>query len=273
MGYMHIDNLYRAADFLEVFALEKVHGTSSSVRFKAGQIHFHSGGVSGESFKALFDETDLKTKFDQRFTPENDVTVFGEAFGGKCQGMSETYGKQLRFIAFDVQIDGLWLNVDVAHQICNDFGLEFVPYERGPNNLEWLNSQRDADSKVAVTTGKIREGVVIRPVREMRFNNGERVIFKHKRTEFMETKTPREVDPGKMKILEEANAIAEEWATPNRLEHVLQKTPFTSDKDIVSIIKAMQDNIEREASGEIAWSRSAASAIGKKTANMLREMR
>jgi len=270
---MHISNLYRAADFLECFALEKIHGTSAHVKFKQGQIHFHSGGASHESFKPLFDETNLKNQFDQRFNPENEVTFFGEAFGGKCQGMSETYGKQLRFICFDVLIEDLWLNVDAAHQLANDFGLDFAPYERGPNNLEWLNSQRDADSLVAVAPGKIREGIVIRPIREMRFNNGERVIFKHKRDEFMETKTPRQVDPEKMKIIEDAQAISEEYVTPNRLEHVLQRVPFNSDGDIGKIIKAMQEDVEREASGEITWSKSAASAIGKKTAFMLREIK
>ncbi len=270
---MHIDNLYKAPDILECFALEKIHGTSANIRFKDGGVHFHSGGVSHESFKSLFNEESLNGEIGSRFTPENDVTFFGEAFGGKCQGMSDTYGKSLRFMVFDVKIDGLFLNADAASQLTRDIGLDFVPYERGPMNLDWLNSQRDAESKVATSPGKIREGVVVRPIREMTLNNDSRVIYKHKRPEFMETRTPREVDPEKMKILEDAMLIAEEWATPNRLEHVLQRVPFTSEKDIGAIIREMQADVERESSGEVVWSKSAASAIGKKTVSLLMDVK
>lgn len=272
MGYMHINNLYKAPDFLECYALEKIHGTSAHIRFHNGLVHFFSGGVSHEQFKSLFDEEFLKNKFSEKFTQENDVTFFGEAFGGKCQGMSKTYGDKLRFLVFDVKTDGLWLRVDAAHQLTADFGLGFVPYVRGPMTLEFMDQQRDADSLVAIGPGMIREGVVIRPIREMQMNNGERVIYKHKRSEFMETRTPREVDPEKQKVLEEATAIAEEWVTPNRLEHVLQRVPFTSEKEIGNIIREMQDDIKREAEGEIVWSKQAASAIGKKTASLLTKM-
>ena len=56
MGYRHIDNLYkddRIFSFDECYALEKIHGTSAHVHYKADQtdgslIFFSGGGISGE---------------------------------------------------------------------------------------------------------------------------------------------------------------------------------------------------------------------------------
>ncbi len=50
----------------------------------------------------MWDTEDLKKKFLE--TGLEEVTIYGEGFGGKMQGMSDTYGKELRFVAFDVKI-------------------------------------------------------------------------------------------------------------------------------------------------------------------------
>jgi len=68
----------------------------------------------------------------------------------------------------------------------------------------------------------------------------------------METKTPREVDPTKLKVLEEAREIAEEWVTPMRAQHVLDK--FQHDRVIENTGKFGNDmlvDVLREAEGEI----------------------
>src|SRR6185295_5043867 len=113
MGYLHISNLYKEQTILlfkECYAMEKVHGTSAHISWADGQLTFFSGGEKHDKFVALFDQERLRTEFEQRFAGFK-VTVYGEAYGGKCQGMSHTYGTDLRFIAFDVQIDEHWLAV------------------------------------------------------------------------------------------------------------------------------------------------------------------
>src|SRR4051812_35507155 len=105
MGYLHIDNLYKAQEILEfkrVYALEKIHGTSAHVAWKDGQIRFFSGGEKHETFVKVFDVQALEQKFAERFGETGDVTVYGEAYGGKCQHMSATYGPAMKFVAFDV---------------------------------------------------------------------------------------------------------------------------------------------------------------------------
>jgi hypothetical protein len=106
----------------------------------------------------------------------------------------------------------------------------------------------------------------------MRVNNGDRVISKHKGAEFAETKTHRDVDPDKLKVLTEANEIAEEWVTAMRLEHVLDKLPNVVDMSSMPVvIKAMVEDVYREGKGEFVESKSVEIAIGRKTAIMFKK--
>jgi hypothetical protein len=280
MGYLHINNLYKDQTimlFKEAYALEKIHGTSSHIGWKHSEkkIYFFSGGEKHDNFVALFDEAFLKAKFEEVF-PDISVVIFGEAYGGKQQGMSHTYGKELKFIGFDVKVGEHWLAVPNAEDVCNQFNIEFVAYEKIDVSLPKLMEERDKPSVQAVRNGitepKKREGIVCRPLTEMRVNNGDRVICKYKPDEQMETKTKREVSPEQLKVLEDAKAIAEEWVVPMRLEHVLQKFPNDVNMESVGeIIKAMVEDVNREAKGEIVGSKEANKAIGAKTVLLFKQ--
>lgn len=275
MSYMHIDNLYKNQDILlfkECYAMEKIHGTSAHISWNDGEIKFFSGGTKHDDFVKLFDGL-LQDKF--YALGQNKVVVYGEAYGGKCQGMSVTYGKDLRFVAFEVKIDDSWLNVPVAENICKDLGLDFVHYVRVPTDIETLNLQRDSWSIQSVKNGieglHKREGIVLRPVIEVTKNNGSRIIAKHKSEEFQETKTPRSTDKDKLQVMAKAEEIAEEWVTPMRLTHVLQSFPEAGIEQTGAIISAMIEDVEREAKDEIIESSDARRAIGRKTAIMFKD--
>jgi len=280
MGYLHIPNLYKEQTILlfkECYALEKIHGTSShlSWKFEENKIHFSSGGESYENFIKLFDIPTLEAKMREMF-PDQDVVIFGEAYGGKQQGMSHTYGKQLKFIGFDVKVGDFWLNVPNADDVCTKLGIEFVYYDKIEVTLENLTLARDAPSVQAHRnlglTDKKREGVVLRPLTEMRINNGDRVICKYKPDEQMETKTKREVNPEQLKVLSDAKEIAEEWVTNLRLEHVLQKfPPETSMEAMGDVIKAMIEDVYREGKDEIVESKEISKAIGSKAVQLFKQ--
>lgn len=277
MGYLHIDNLYKNQDvliFKEVFALEKIHGTSAHVALKDGKLHFFSGGEKHENFVKLFNADALLEAMLAVGHPE--VVVFGEAYGGKQQGQAYRYGKELKFVVFDVKVGDYWLDVPNAHQVALKLGLEFVYYERGSTDIAWLDSQRDAPSEQARRNGIVgdqpREGVVLRPIKEFRDNGGHRIISKHKRAEERETKTQREVgDPSKLAVLEAAEAIAHEWVTPTRLEHVLDKLGPVGIQDTPKVIVAMVEDVTREAKGEIVDSKEARKAIGAMAAKLFKQ--
>jgi hypothetical protein len=273
MGYLHIQNLYQNKDILmfkECYALEKIHGSSAHVSLKNNQIHYHSGSESNERFVKLF-PPDLKDKMELY---GYDVVVYGEVYGSKCQGMKDTYGNELKFIVFDIEVSGIWLNVPEAEAMAKNLGLEFVYYERVSTDLAALDAQRDADSVQAerngMGKGKKREGIVLRPLIECNKADGTRIIAKHKRDDFRETASPRVIGT-EPKVLSGGYAIANEWVTTMRLQHVLDKIPGHNMSMMSKILAAMHEDIFREGKAEIIDSKEARSAINKRTVALYKE--
>ena len=261
--------------FRECYAPEKIHGTSAHIgwKFETKKVNFFTG-ENHQVFLKMFDEQFLIKRFEEIF-PDQDVTIFGEHYAGKIQGMSHTYGKETKFIVFDVKVGFVWLNVPNAEDVAKQFELEFVAYNKVNTDLASLDAEMNAPSVQAVRNGitepKPREGVVLRPLVEMKTNNGERVIAKYKPEEFGETKTKREVSPEQLKVLSDAKEIAEEWVTNMRLEHVLQKFPEgTGMESMGDIIKAMIEDVYREGRDEIVESKAVGKAIGGVTVKLFK---
>lgn len=278
MGYLHIENLYKNRNILlfrECYALEKVHGTSAHIGVKPdGSVFFFSGGSDHATFRAIFNGDQLTALEQQKRTAN--LTIYGEAYGGKCQAMSHAYGKALQFVAFDVQIGEGWLQVEQAAGLVGALGLEFVPYEKTSTDLDALNALRDRPSEIAKRRGIVedqhREGVVLRPLIELRDSYGQRIIAKHKGDAFSERRnTPKVDDPNAQQRLVDAEAIAVEWVTPMRLEHILGRgTLACSTENISQLIDLMIEDVEREAAGEIVSGKEARKAIGKATAKLVK---
>lgn len=277
MGYLHISNLYKDRTILafrRCYALEKVHGTSAHVAWLDGALRFYSGGEKHERFIEVFDQAGLVERFAALGHPQ--VTIYGESYGGKMQGMRETYGDEVRFVAFDVKIDDKWLGVTQAHTVTAKLGLDFVDYELVATDLDALDAERDKDSTQAIRNGcgagKKREGVVLRPPFEVTLNSGARIIAKHKRDDFRETKTPRTMSRENLDVIANARAIAEEWVTPMRLAHVADKLPgATGMEHTGAVIKAMVDDVLREAEGEIVDSKAARREINSAAAKLWKQ--
>jgi hypothetical protein len=290
VGYYKIPNLYKDPTILntfkQVYVLEKVHGTSAHLVWKpeerstlehpVGEIRLFSGGAKHEEFEKACPPLLYVEKFVQHF-PTTPVIVYGEAYGGKMQAMSHTYGKQLRFIAFEVKIGSHWLSVPDAFDVATKLGFEFVPFKLVSNDLATLNAERDAPSEVAKRLGiespGPREGIVIRPPFEVTLNNGARIHAKHVAESFRETKTPREVNPDKAVKFADAKRVADEYVTDMRLTHVLGSLqPQAVDyKDIPRLIKAVVEDLRAECEDEIEWSREVSQAIGTATAKLYKD--
>jgi RNA ligase-like protein len=290
MSYMHIKNLYKSREILQFrtcYALEKVHGTSAHLSWRADRsprLAFFGGSSGHENFRALFDAEALDRGFAALGSGE--AVVFGEAHGGRLMKMAGTYGSQLRFIVFEARLGDSWLAVPDAEAVAQSLGLEFVPYVLVPTDIRVLDAERDRPSEVARRRGlgdRPREGVVLRPPFEARLNGGERVIAKHKAEAFLETATPRAVtDAGRLRVLDQAMAVAREWVTPMRLTHVLDRLwagprgqgPLAGPwniRDIEAVIGAMSEDVQREAGAEVRWSRDVEKAVGRVTAELFRK--
>lgn len=271
MGYLHILNTYKDKSILlfkECYALEKLHGTSTHINWSNEQLTFFSGGESYTKFCGLFNVEELTQKFKDKFGPDTAI-IYGEVYGGSQQGMSETYGKSLKFIVFDVMENDRFLDVPEAEKIALDFGLEFVSYCLIPATIEAIDAERDKPSVQAVRNGitisKPREGVVLRPLKEMQDRFGNRIISKHKGAEFAERENVPSIDMGKQKILDDAKAVADEWVNAVRLDHVLDKLGNPTElKDTGKVMNAMVEDVMREAEGEILDTKEIRKAIGTK---------
>ena len=87
MGYRHIENLYRNEEvlmFKRLFALEKIHGTSSRISWLDGQLRLSPGGCKIATFEKLFDQDELRERFVQ--LGHESVVVYGEQYGGSSLG-------------------------------------------------------------------------------------------------------------------------------------------------------------------------------------------
>ena len=284
MGYMHIENLYKNQEILlfkECYAMEKIHGTSAHIKFGTREIYednatyigytnpsltFYSGGENHGLFVSLFDKKFLIEKFKEIGLDE--ITIYGEAYGGKQQGMRKTYGDKLKFIVFDVKVYDRFLSVPKAEEIAKQLGLEFVSYVKCSTDVSTLDLEKLKSSIQAKRNGiledKLREGIVLRPLMEVNRVDGKRIIAKHKNDEFRETTSKRKVvDPKRLQILTEAKEIAKEWVTEMRLSHILDVFPEADITKTGYIIKAMVEDIKREAEKEVIWNKDVEKAISR----------
>ena len=275
MGYMKIRNLYAYQEILELkecYASEKIHGTSAHVCFNSlGDFKPFSVGVEIDALAACL-PSDLKTRYRESGLM-GAYTFYGEAYGGKMQKMRNTYGDELRFIVFDVRGPEGWLDVNKAFLNSVLVGFEFVPYRKIKATIEEIDREMARPSEVAFRRGiegeRLREGVVLRPIHERLDSHGHRLIVKHKNDAFKETRTRRKVqDPRKLKILEDAREVADEWVTDMRLTHVLDKLHVSGPEDTPQVIRAMVDDVLAESEGEIVNSKEVRKAIGKAAARM-----
>jgi len=297
MGYLHINNLYKDKDvllFKECYAMEKIHGTSAHIEIgfennaqdiknentdfttENVKVNIFSGGEKYANFVQLFDVEFLKNKFIELNL--KNIIIFGEAYGGKQQGMSDTYGKELKFVAFEVLIGCRWLSVPQAEQFCKDFGIEFVHYDIVSTDIAVLDALASAPSVQAKRNGiledKIREGVVLRPLIEVTKNNGDRIIAKHKNEKFAEREHQPKLNMQDLTVLVDNKKIVDEWVTEMRLSHILGKFESYTIENIKDIIKLMQEDVLREGAGEILISeqnKALLRAIGSKTAEMFKQ--
>lgn len=291
MGYAHIDNLYKNKTILlfkECIAMEKVHGTSTHIAYEvdSDNITFFNGGFHAQVLETLFDVVQLKEKIKASglVGPSvKKIIFYGEGYGGNMQKMSHIYGQEKRFICFDIKIvygekeEGRWLGIIDAQAAASSIGLEFVPFRIIPATIEAINEETNKPSVVAQWRGcgeQLREGVVVRPVIEISVNGG-RVVAKNKSEKYKELMEQPKVDPHDVKVKLEADAskIAENWVTPMRLAHVLDKFPTPHTIEIIKdVILAMNEDVMREGEGEIDKSNpKLPKMINSRTASIYKE--
>lgn len=166
---------------------EKIDGTNIQIRWDGHKV-WYGGRTERASIPShlmnklieLFGSSDAEQLFEQKFG-ETEVILYGEGYGAKIQ-RGESYRKDVSFILFDVLIGNIWLKRESVEDIARAFGIDVVP-------IVLIGTLQDAVDfvktrpKSTIGTANM-EGVVGRPMVELKDRTGKRVIVKVKVKDF-----------------------------------------------------------------------------------------
>jgi RNA ligase (TIGR02306 family) len=104
------------------------------------------------------------------------VLVCGEVYG-KVQSLHYGLPGTIGFAAFDIEVDGKYLDYQEFSDICAKYNIPRVPeVYRGPYSLDLI--KQHSTGKTLFNDTHIREGIVVKPVVERSHHRSGRVIFK-----------------------------------------------------------------------------------------------
>lgn len=129
-------------------------------------------------------------------TEENSVVLYGELFGGNIQSLR--YGRNtVDYRVFDIMIDNRYLDYDEIMDICERFHLQYVPVLFvGAYSLEMAKELASGKTTLMADQSKahIREGVIVKPIRERTDNGGNRVTMKWKSDDYLTNEKLQDAD-------------------------------------------------------------------------------
>lgn len=167
---------------------EKIDGTNIRIHWDGHKIEFAGRTDRAQIPKSLmdyltntFDSMEAEEMFEQKFG-ETDVILFGEGYGPGIQ-KGGAYRNDVSFILFDVLIGDTWLKRDSVEDIATAFGVDIVPIIFVGNIKKAVDFVK-TKPKSTIGTANM-EGVVGRPVIEMKDRLGRRVIVKIKVCDFV----------------------------------------------------------------------------------------
>lgn len=176
---------------------EKIDGTNISVEWDGHAVSFHRRTERAQIPKHLLEylektflTTEAEELFEQTYGDKN-VILYGEGYGAKIQN-GGNYRSDVSFILFDVLIGDNWQEREWVEKTAKMFGIDVVPVVFVGSLEEGVDYVMEHHPSTIGTA--MMEGVVGRPMVEMRDRLGKRIIVKIKWEDFKEF----------AKILEEA---------------------------------------------------------------------
>ena len=166
---------------------EKIDGTNIRVVWDGHKVSYY-----GRTDKAqipsqlmnrlieLFGGDVNEEMFEQKFGNKN-VMLIGEGYGAKIQNGS-SYREDNDFILFDVLINDNYLSRENVKDIANYFNIDVVPtimVGRLEDGINWVKTK--PKSKIGTANS---EGLVARPLVELKDRTGNRIILKIKVRDF-----------------------------------------------------------------------------------------
>jgi RNA ligase (TIGR02306 family) len=125
--------------------------------------------TGGSIFWGVWATDEVRALLDaMKETGAHTVILYGEVYGQGVQSLHYGCNKKKGFRAFDVYVDGDFLDFHGFADLCDLHGVERVPVlYQGPFDLEKIKEISNGRSTVP-GANNIREGVVVRPAVERR---------------------------------------------------------------------------------------------------------
>lgn len=166
---------------------EKVDGTNIRIEWRVG-LGVKIGGRTDNAQIPTFlikrlDEIFSLSKFERTIDKNDTLCLYGEGYGAKIQRGGGNYKSDgVDFVLFDVLIGDWWLQRKDVEDIANKLDIDVVP-------IVGRGSLMDAVEKVQKgfesTWGQFyAEGIVLRPLCELKSRAGNRIITKIKHKDF-----------------------------------------------------------------------------------------
>lgn len=175
---------------------EKIDGTNISVEWDGHAVSFHGRTERAQIPKHLLEylektflTTEAEELFEQTYGDKN-VILYGEGYGAKIQN-GGNYRSDVSFILFDVLIGDNWQEREWVEKTAKMFGIDVVPVVFVGSLEEGVDYVMEHHPSTIGTA--MMEGIVGRPMVEMRDRLGKRIIVKIKLEDFKEfAKIPEE---------------------------------------------------------------------------------
>ena len=175
---------------------EKIDGTNISVEWDGHAVSFHGRTERAQIPKHLLEyleKTFLTTEAEELFEQtygDNNLILYVEGYGAKIQN-GGNYRSDVSFILFDVLIGDNWQEREWVEKTAKMFGIDVVPVVFVGSLEEGVDYVMEHHPSTIGTA--MMEGVVGRPMVEMRDRLGKRIIVKIKCEDFKEfAKIPEE---------------------------------------------------------------------------------
>lgn len=193
-SYTEIENMRNFPDIFasgeEVVVLEKIHGTQCRLGMIEGELMAGSKGLrrklppDGVLRNSIYwfplELQSVRALLEKLGRAHRQVMLFGEVCGSKIQSFHYGYkGGALGFRAFDLLIDGRFLDWPEVVKHCSEEGIETAPVVASiPFHLDEIKRYSEGKTLLMGDQPHIREGVVVRPLSERTDPKLGRVILK-----------------------------------------------------------------------------------------------
>jgi RNA ligase (TIGR02306 family) len=192
VGYTDVENLRNFPGVFEggeeVLVTEKLHGTNCRVGLVEGEWMAGSMEVrrkqppeGAEASNTYWFPTTLpgvKGLLEELAGSHRQAILFGEVFGSKVQNLNYGRRGEFGFAAFDAMAEGRYLDAPQFLELCARHGVPVVPVlHRGPYSLAQVKHL--AEGPTTLGGSHVREGVVVRPLRERTDPKVGRAVLKY----------------------------------------------------------------------------------------------